>query len=225
MRPEEITPAWLGEVLGLPVRDTTCERVGTGLMAMNFRYRLTLDGDAPEGAPTSVVAKLPADDETSRATGFNLGSYEREVRFYDELAPSLAIRTPTVPPRRLRRRRARLHPAPRGPGPGPPGRPDRRVHPRAGRGGHGRGRGPPRSPVERPEPRDRPVAGPPARAGAPPAGPVPGVLAALLRHVRQVPHARAAGARRAVRRGRWAPSSMACPTRPPSCTATSGWRT
>ena len=94
MRPEEITPTWLGEVLGLPVRDTTSERVGTGLMAMNFRYRLTLDGDAPEGAPTSVVAKLPADDETSRATGFNLGSYEREVRFYDELAPSLAIRTP-----------------------------------------------------------------------------------------------------------------------------------
>ena len=95
MRPEEITPAWLGEALGLPVLGTTCERVGTGLMAMNFRYRLELDGDAPEGAPTSVVAKLPADDDTSRATGFNLGSYEREVRFYDELAPSLAIRTPT----------------------------------------------------------------------------------------------------------------------------------
>ncbi len=59
MRPEEITPAWLGEVLGLPVLDTTCERVGTGLMAMNFRYRLTLDGDAPEGAPDQRGGQAP----------------------------------------------------------------------------------------------------------------------------------------------------------------------
>ena len=200
--PEEITPTWLGEVLGLPVRDTTCERVGTGLMAMNFRYRLTLDGDAPEGAPTSVVAKLPADDETSRATGFNLGSYEREVRFYDAFAPSLAIRTPRchlasydadTPDFTLLLED--LAPARQG---------DQIAGSSLEQAGvamdevaalHG------------PRWNDRSLetvpwlARPPERGLLLP-GPVPGVWPPVLRHLRQVPHARAAGARGAIRRRR-----------------------
>jgi hypothetical protein len=52
--------------------------------------------DRPTDAPSSVVAKLPAASETSRATAKALRSYENEVRFYQQLAPELAMRTPRV---------------------------------------------------------------------------------------------------------------------------------
>jgi aminoglycoside/choline kinase family phosphotransferase len=58
--------------------------------------RLTLRYDRATDAPETVIAKLPAADETSRATALALGSYENEVRFYQQLAPELPIRTPRV---------------------------------------------------------------------------------------------------------------------------------
>src|SRR3954454_2591032 len=75
----ELTPEWLGEVLGREVGSFECERIGTGQMSVN--YRVTLDG----GADT-VVVKLAATDATSRATGVGLGAYEREIQFYRELS-------------------------------------------------------------------------------------------------------------------------------------------
>jgi hypothetical protein len=50
--------------------------------------RFTLE---PDG--TSVVLKFAAADDTSRATGLALRSYEIEVRFYREIAPTVGIRT------------------------------------------------------------------------------------------------------------------------------------
>jgi hypothetical protein len=58
--------------------------------------RLTLSYDGPTDAPATMVAKLPAADETSRNTALSLGSYTKEVRFYQELAPTLPLQTPTV---------------------------------------------------------------------------------------------------------------------------------
>ena len=78
-------------------RSTAVEQtpVGTGQMCDSVR----LAPDATTGRPTrpaTVVAKLPAADETSRATALSLRSYENEVRFYQQLAPELPIRTPHV---------------------------------------------------------------------------------------------------------------------------------
>jgi aminoglycoside/choline kinase family phosphotransferase len=56
--------------------------------------RLTIRYHRPTDAPSTIVAKLPAADETSRATAKSLRSYESEVRFYQQLAPELPIRTP-----------------------------------------------------------------------------------------------------------------------------------
>ncbi len=88
--PAEITTAWLTGVLdGAPVESFTVEQIGTGQMSDSFRVNLayaagtTLDA----GTPASVVVKLAAADDTSRATGAALGLYEREVRFYAEVAP------------------------------------------------------------------------------------------------------------------------------------------
>ncbi len=68
--------------------------VGTGQMCDSARLELTFD--RATDAPTTVVAKLPAADPTSRATALSLRSYEIEVRFYQELAPTLPIRTPEI---------------------------------------------------------------------------------------------------------------------------------
>ena len=88
-RPEDVTPAFLTEVLGRPVEDFDAVPVGTGQMADSVRYSLEPDGD-----PASVVVKFAAANDTSRATGLALRSYEIEVRFYRELAHTVGIRTP-----------------------------------------------------------------------------------------------------------------------------------
>ena len=67
-------------------------RVGTGQMGDCLRLALAYDGDTD--APATLVAKLPSSDETSRATGMAMRTYEVEVRFYQELAARLPVRAP-----------------------------------------------------------------------------------------------------------------------------------
>lgn len=99
--PDALTPDWLTQVLqanghlgSASVADVVCTPVGTGQMCDSLR--LHLQYDAPTGAPATMVAKLPAADETSRATALSLGSYENEVRFYQQLAAGLPVSTPAV---------------------------------------------------------------------------------------------------------------------------------
>jgi hypothetical protein len=68
--------------------------VGTGQMCDSLRMTLRFDRDV--ATPPTMIAKLPAADETSRATALALRNYENEVRFYQQLAPELPVRTPTV---------------------------------------------------------------------------------------------------------------------------------
>jgi aminoglycoside/choline kinase family phosphotransferase len=99
--PEALTPTWLTDALGLAgltggatVTSALLTPVGTGQMCDSVRIELTFD--RTNDAPATVIAKLPAADPTSRATALSLRSYEIEVRFYQELAPTLPIRTPNV---------------------------------------------------------------------------------------------------------------------------------
>jgi len=98
--PDAITSAWLTEALrgsGVISRASVVGvervRVGTGLVGQSIRFSLTYDCDE-SGAPASVVGKFPSPEPVSRATGINGGIYEREVRFYREVAPTVRIRTP-----------------------------------------------------------------------------------------------------------------------------------
>jgi aminoglycoside/choline kinase family phosphotransferase len=91
-RPELLTPDWLGEVLQRPVTGVAQQPIGTGQMCDSLRLTLDVDDDGPR----TVVAKLPAADPTSRNTALALRSYEIEVRFYQQLAPDLPVRTPHV---------------------------------------------------------------------------------------------------------------------------------
>lgn len=92
MAPEEITSEWLSEKLGADVSITGERRIGDGLVGMNIRYELAVP--ASSDLPTSIIAKLPSPDPTSRATGIALRNYEREVKFYDQIAPTVDIRVP-----------------------------------------------------------------------------------------------------------------------------------
>jgi Ecdysteroid kinase-like family len=86
-RPADLTVEWLTAALGAPVTDFGFERIGTGQMSECYRVGLTYaDGD---DGPSSVVLKVAATDPVSRQTGLALGLYEREVRFYTDIAPCI----------------------------------------------------------------------------------------------------------------------------------------
>jgi hypothetical protein len=99
--PDAITPAWLtdaltrsGHLVGARVVDVQFQPLGTGQMCDSVR--VTPRYDRPTDAPPTLIAKLPAADPTSRGTALALRSYEKEVRFYQQLAPQLAVRTPAA---------------------------------------------------------------------------------------------------------------------------------
>jgi len=78
-------------MFGAPVETVGRSRIGDGLLGMNVRVALRSEDPA---VPDSVVIKLPSPDETSRATGIALRNYEREVKFYREIAPTVDIHVP-----------------------------------------------------------------------------------------------------------------------------------
>lgn len=88
-RPSDLTAEWLTAALGTgPVTEFSYDRIGTGQMSECYRVGLTY-AEGAEG-PASVVLKVAAADPSSRQTGLAMGLYEREVRFYTDVAPGLA---------------------------------------------------------------------------------------------------------------------------------------
>ncbi len=89
--PEEISPAWLSERLGRTVREVRVEPITdrSGINGETVRLHLSY-ADEPDQA--SVVAKLPSD--RSRGVAGYQRWYEREVRFYREMAPETPMRIP-----------------------------------------------------------------------------------------------------------------------------------
>jgi Ecdysteroid kinase-like family len=90
-RPADLTADWLTGAVGAgTITDFTSQRIGTGQMSECYRVALTYADTAPgDDRPESVVLKVAATDAMSRQTGMTLGLYEREVRFYRDLAPGL----------------------------------------------------------------------------------------------------------------------------------------
>lgn len=86
--PTQLTAEWLTSVLGPTVADFDTERIGTGQMSECYRVTLRYADENASG-PESVVIKVAAADPVSRQTGVALGLYEREVRFYTDIAPKL----------------------------------------------------------------------------------------------------------------------------------------
>jgi hypothetical protein len=87
----DLTPAFLGDLLGLKVASVGAKPIGTGQVGAT--YRLTLGYDGPAGPPT-LVAKLPSNDPLSRATGKSHMTYIRESRFYQNFAGKRPMAVP-----------------------------------------------------------------------------------------------------------------------------------
>lgn len=96
----DVDPTWLTQtlrqagVLGTAsVIGIETEPVGNGLLAESIRFKLSYDSIEAD-APMAVVGKFPATNPTSKATGAAYGLYRSELRFYQEVARTVQIRTP-----------------------------------------------------------------------------------------------------------------------------------
>jgi aminoglycoside/choline kinase family phosphotransferase len=87
---DDLDESWLSRHLDLQgVRYVNVTSVGQGQVANC--YRVNIHHDAGE---TSVIAKVPSNDDVSRSTAQLQHLYQREVSFYQLLAPTIATRTP-----------------------------------------------------------------------------------------------------------------------------------
>jgi hypothetical protein len=94
-----ITPEWLTACLARAghrearVARIDVQRIGTGQAAACARLTIHY-GDAATDAPHSLVAKFASDDPLSRSSCAAMGIYRREVEFYRDVAPRLAMTLP-----------------------------------------------------------------------------------------------------------------------------------
>ncbi len=102
VRPEDITADWLNETLrragvidASVVTDVHAEAIAVGVGFAGSLARLTVSYDrADNPRPRSIIAKHATAHGPTRELVSGLGLYEREVRFYRELASSSTLRTP-----------------------------------------------------------------------------------------------------------------------------------
>ncbi len=100
--PDELTPEWLthalrqtGTITDVTVRSFESKTIGegAGFMGQLAQVALRYEGlDA--GAPRSLIAKFPSDVPENRDVGNHFHFYERETRFYQEIADEVELRTP-----------------------------------------------------------------------------------------------------------------------------------
>jgi hypothetical protein len=96
----DITPEWLTSVLRADGLDVTVGSIvksglGEGVGMMSGLQRLAVSYSRGDG-PAQLILKMPSGNDANRAVaeGFNL--YERELRFYRDVAPRSGAYTPKV---------------------------------------------------------------------------------------------------------------------------------
>ncbi len=99
---ESVTAEWLTAVLrdaGAVERATVTSvdretiAVGQGFASQLARFSLEYDVQE-DGAPASLIGKFQSSHDTTRRLMGQVGAYEREVRFYAELADEVGLPTP-----------------------------------------------------------------------------------------------------------------------------------
>jgi hypothetical protein len=97
--PDQLTPPYLTEALRRAgalgndgaVRTSRWTRLGEGVGFIGIVARLDLEYEGRAG-PTSIIAKFPSSEEGARTIGNLYGLYEREVRFYRQIAERSQLR-------------------------------------------------------------------------------------------------------------------------------------
>ncbi len=100
--PQELTADWLtqalrqtGAITDATVKsfDTTTLGEGAGFMGQLAQVAVRYEGSEAD-APRSLIAKFPSDIPENRDVGNLFRFYERETRFYQEIADEVELRTP-----------------------------------------------------------------------------------------------------------------------------------
>ena len=77
------------------VTDARHEVVGEGTGVFGQLARISLAYDTREdGAPSTLIAKMASASDGNRQIGSDLGLYERELAFYEQLAGECVLRVP-----------------------------------------------------------------------------------------------------------------------------------
>ena len=103
LAPEDVSAGWLTQKFrerghipaGASVTSVSSSVVGEGVgfVGLVARLSLTYDRDVA-GAPATLIGKFPAPDPGSRKVADLYGLYEREVRFYEDVAATAGIDAP-----------------------------------------------------------------------------------------------------------------------------------
>jgi hypothetical protein len=89
--PLDVTPEWLGSVLGADVRQVDVTPIGTGQTGATYRVSARYSAERTD-LPGTFAVKLPAQDDAVRER-VALG-YRSEVEFYTDVADKVAIGIP-----------------------------------------------------------------------------------------------------------------------------------
>ncbi len=92
---DDVTAPWLSEALAVPIDAIEVQRIaaGEGFMGQLARVHLT----SPDVAtPDTVIVKLPTADPGGQFIGEMMRVWEREHRFYRDVAAHMGIRIPQV---------------------------------------------------------------------------------------------------------------------------------
>lgn len=93
---DAIDNEWLSEVLGAEVTSFSTENLEGGVLSDAFRLHDIAYAGPTDGAPPSVVVKLPNAVPARRESAVASGAYAKELNFFRELACEVPIRTPTM---------------------------------------------------------------------------------------------------------------------------------
>jgi hypothetical protein len=90
----DVTAGWLTAAIGAggSITAMTTSPIGTGQIADSIRFELTWE--PPDAGPPSVVVKVTSSAEASRNAARSTRTYEVEVGFYRDLAPTLDVHKP-----------------------------------------------------------------------------------------------------------------------------------
>lgn len=96
----EFSQAWLEKALGSKtgsLRSFKTEPIGTESGISGQLYRIWIDWDTPKTTiPRSVVVKLTSDQPERLAQPPHRAAFEREIRFYRDMAADCGVRTPVI---------------------------------------------------------------------------------------------------------------------------------
>jgi hypothetical protein len=100
---EDVTADWIGEALRAggaadlpPVTAVRTRTIGAarGFMSVTAQVEIDYATPPPDGAPRSLVAKLEPVDGSFREAERRFGAFDREIRFYNEVASRVPLRLP-----------------------------------------------------------------------------------------------------------------------------------